>query len=240
MTPWWRAGRGAEPVYESRLPAETVRDLLRQKLEPELVPLGYEEVTPQRWVRSTFVPIRHVLEVHTLKSGIYTPFWYLSLDFVPHLTAARVTWHRTPKSVHPDLRYDPLDQIERDRWHEELDAWCVNPRGSRRSVGAAAERLAAWAAPRADQWLNRAQRVDQLPALFAGAEQLPSTRFSFRNYYKQQMSWAFAVAACGHEAEARSRLELFLDRHGDALTEAQQSELVERLTAVAQASRSTG
>ncbi len=231
MNSWRRPGRGGEPTHEGQVPAATIHGHFEAKLAPELLPRGFEEVTPQKWVRSTFAPIRHVLEIHTLKSGIYTPFWYLSLDFVPHLTSSKVTWHRTPKSAHPDLRYDPLDRIERSRWHEEVDAWCVNPRGSLRSVVGAVERLTSWSVPRAEHWLNQAHAVEQLPDLFREAEQESTHRFGFKNYYKQRLAWAFALAACGREVEAHDQFTAWLEREDGQLAEEQRSILKQRFAA---------
>lgn len=66
-------------------------------IDPLVGPLGFERVASRRWVRSRHAPVRHVLEVQAMKGNTYSPRWYLSLDFVPHvvgvgsLTTARTS-----------------------------------------------------------------------------------------------------------------------------------------------------
>lgn len=56
------------------------------------------------WIRSEKQSIREGFAAVPLKGYRFVPSWFVSLDFVPHVTdAGQVRWHRTEKSALADL-----------------------------------------------------------------------------------------------------------------------------------------
>ncbi|WP_440534465.1 hypothetical protein [Variovorax sp. YR566] len=59
----------------------------------------FAEVKPLHWVDSKDAPVRRVFAYAQLKGGVIAPRWGYSFDFVPHLVAGKMQWHRTEKSA---------------------------------------------------------------------------------------------------------------------------------------------
>lgn len=71
---------------------------------PELA--DFEEVRDGLFTRPLHPEIRAVLKLAALKGASYTLCWGVSLAFVPHLTSAGTSLHRTAKSSRLDLWVD--------------------------------------------------------------------------------------------------------------------------------------
>ncbi len=76
-------------------------------LRPQLEPLGLSEVAPRRWIDGSTAPSRRLFELTLLKGAGMMACWGFSLDFVPHISAGRIRWHRSNKTARLDVLVCP-------------------------------------------------------------------------------------------------------------------------------------
>lgn len=101
--------RGRPPAMKHPFINNTRQDIARVVFDPfneALLELGFERASHKLWVRRDLAPICHISSLERYGStgwGIAANFG-LSLDFVPHVAAGTVKWHRTAKSARYDLR----------------------------------------------------------------------------------------------------------------------------------------
>lgn len=192
--------------------AAEIDQILGCTFDPALRGVGFERVDRRRWVRSARLPIRDLFEIASLKSGTLTPIWGVSLDFVPHVAGGRdVRWHRTAKSARFDLRYDPVDYLERNT--PEAEAWSVFPASN--PVGVVTrdlQRLVALVVPEALRFWGALASVADLPRAFGEKQQRPTVRFGFENYVQEPLAEAFVLAALG-DPHATEKLETYAISH---------------------------
>ncbi len=121
-----------------------------------------------------------------MKGATRSAYWYVSLDFVPHLDGRRMALHRTDRSVRPDLRYDPWDHDSADwRGRRPWQVSVLSPAPNvRRDIAAMTD----WTARRAGAWFDAVRTIHELRAAFARAETLPTMRFGFDNYPQQRLA----------------------------------------------------
>jgi hypothetical protein len=184
------------------LPAAVFKDALRSAFAHELLPQGFEQVKTLKWVRSAKPAIRDVIELYSLKGASIAPRWGFSLDFVPHVAAGQVRWHRTAKSSMLDLVWDPIDFAGGDGWTlSRFTAPAALPRLT--------QRLAVKVCRAALADLARAEQVSHLPALYREWAARPAVRFDMQNYTScgaARVRGAAIVAARGQPAsELRTR-----------------------------------
>jgi hypothetical protein len=182
------------------LPVAVVNEALRSAFAHELLPHGFEHVKPLKWVRSAKPAMRDVVELYSLKGASIAPRWGLSLDFVPHVAAGRVRWHRTVKSAMLDLVWDPLDFAGLAGWTQ-----------SRFLVPSELPRLTRLFATKvcrsalAD--LARAEQVSDLPALYREWAARPAVRFKMQNYQQAALGEAFVHRRLGLPGSLECLLE---------------------------------
>jgi hypothetical protein len=189
--------------------AAEIDDALTRTFHPALIEVGFERVDRRRWVRSTRLPIRDVFEMGSLKSGTLTPIWGVSLDFVPHVSGGRdVRWHRTAKTARFDLRFDPVDSIERNT--PEAEAWSVFPPFEPVAVVTKdLTSLARLAIPEALRFWSPLTTVADLPEAIRQKKERPTVRFGFENYVQEPLAEAFVFAALG-DARAVGLLDAYV------------------------------
>ncbi len=182
----WRTS--SEPI--DLLPAAVFNEALRSAFAHELLPQGFEHVKPHKWVRMSKPAIRDVVELYSLKSASVAPRWGFSLDFVPHVAAGRVRWHRTVKSSMLDLVWDPLDFVGLDGWTQSR---FVVPYELPRLTQLFATKVCGTALLD----LAKAQQVSDLPRLYQEWAARPAVRFKMQNYHQATLGEAFVRQRLG-------------------------------------------
>jgi hypothetical protein len=173
--------------------------------------IGFERVAPRRWVRSDRLPIRDLFVVGSLKSGMLTPLWGISLDFVPHISGRKaVRWHRTAQSADFDLRFDPVDVYERNT--PAAEARCVLPAAAEpTAIADALKKVAHVVVPEAVAFWKPLRSGADLPSAFREKQQRKTVRFGFWNYIQEPLAEAFVHAALGNPSSV-SMLDRYVDR----------------------------
>jgi hypothetical protein len=154
-------------------------------------------VKPLHWVDSKDAPVRRVFAYAQLKGGVIAPRWGYSFDFVPHLVAGKMQWHRTEKSAIFDAFIDgqSAELNLSYMWGEQGLLEGMTPRLSN------AVRQAQ------DFWQSGGQATsvyDQVVAL--------SNRPGAGMYTQLPVAVAFCHALSGREEDARRAMEAYIDR----------------------------
>lgn len=179
-----------------------IHDLVGPVVGAKLAPEGFDEVDTLKWVRSVDAPIRQVFLFSQWKGGAIAPIWGVSLDFVPHISGAKVKWHRTAKSAMPDLVVDARDRALDMPYH-------AGPEPIRER----AFEVVSNAVIRAREFWDRSRRIADLPAAFDWLRSYLSTGgLGFYNYVQHPIAHAFVLSATGRLADANSELERFIGR----------------------------
>lgn len=93
-----------DPPRDGDLLRAVERDsIVADYLNARLQPLGFVQITPRRWVDGSTAPARRVFEMALFKGAAMKPRWGFSLDFVPHLSGSRVSWHRSNRAAELDV-----------------------------------------------------------------------------------------------------------------------------------------
>ncbi len=182
---WW----GSSPSAELQSVA-VFSEALRSAFDKELLARGFEHVKALKWVRSTKPEIRDVIELYSLKGASVAPRWGFSLDFVPHVAAGRLRWHRTAKSSMLDLVWDPLD-------FSGVGGWTPSRFVALSELPRLAKDFAAKVCRAALPDLAKAQQVSDLPALYREWAARPTVRFSIENYPQARLGEAFVLKRLG-------------------------------------------
>lgn len=196
---WNAITKGSAREPEPLLAAAVVRDALHAAFDSLLRKVGFERPKPLKWVRSTKVPIRELVEILPLKGAAVSARWGYSIDFVPHVSSGRVRWHRTAKSALLDLVWDPLD-------FAGLDGWTFSRFGVEAELASRAHAFAAKVCRSALGDLDRASQISDLPVLYREWAARPTVRFSIENYNQAFLVEAF-VKAHLHQDDALSCLQ---------------------------------
>jgi len=101
---WRHWGMGIDLLSASERDA-----IISACLRLHLPELGLKEIKPRMWVDGSEPPVRRVFEIQLLKGAGLKACWGFSLDFVPHISAGRVRWHRSDKTALLDIVVDPRD-----------------------------------------------------------------------------------------------------------------------------------
>lgn len=157
----------------------------------------FAEVKPLQWVDSNDAPVRRVFAYAQLKGGVIAPRWGYSFDFVPHLAAGKMQWHRTEKSAIFDAFIDGQSA--------ELNLsymW-----GEQGLLEGMMPRLASAVRQAQDFWQLGGQAIsvyDQVVAL--------SDRPGAGLYTQLPVAAAFCHALSGREEDARRAMTVYIDR----------------------------
>lgn len=155
----------------------------------------FVEAKPLHWVDSKDAPIRRVFAYVQLKGGVVAPRWGYSFDFVPHLVAGRMQWHRTERSAIFDAFIDGQSA--------ELNLsymW-----GEQGLLEGLTSRLSSAVRQAHDFWqLGRQAIYDQVVML--------SNRPEAGMYTQLPAAAAFCHALSGREEDARRAMAAYIER----------------------------
>lgn len=157
----------------------------------------FAEVRPLHWVDSKDAPVRRVFAYAQLKGGVVAPRWGYSFDFVPHLEAGKMRWHRTEKSAIFDAFIDGQSA--------ELNLsymW-----GEQGLLEGMTPRLSTAVRQAQDFW----QSVGQVTSVYDQVVAL-SNRPEASMYTQLPVAAAFCHALSGREADARRAMTAYIDR----------------------------
>ena len=215
-----------------QLPAAKIDDWFHTAYGFELNGHGFEQVGRRRWVRSAKVPIREGIQINALKGYSFAPFWFVSLDPVPDVTAkGHVRWHRTPASALPDLRLDPMDAPD----SYDMDALVVSGMQTPADAKEAIKRSTKLTVALALDWFARVTDLPSLVSLYEEVGSRPTVRFGPDNYPQHRLSFAFVLKATGYDILADQEFTLWTQRCGRDVPVAAIDELLARLRAVPRA-----
>jgi hypothetical protein len=184
------------------LSAALIDALLAETFSPTLEKLGFVVSGRRRWVRE-HQPVRQLVSIVAFKGASFRPTLGLSFDFVPHVAADRVQWHRTNDRAVFDLRYDAIVHGRGD----DLSA-LAEPEEFRRK----AQQLAARTARASTEWFAGEYEPADLVRRFE-TESARQGGFEFELWYQQPLALAFVLARAGQFDEARVALGRWCDRH---------------------------
>ena|ERR1700722_1870357 len=187
------------------IPAADLNDVVQKVFGTALAKRGFEQIDPRRWVRSKKPLIREVVLLCTMKGLSLSPIWGFSLDFVPHVSAGRIRWHRTSKSASMDLSYDPFDY--------EGKPLTISRFQSADAVREGAKVVLEDVLWRSGEFFESVRTIPDLVDAFEAKRNRPAVRFGFENYVQHPMAYAFVLAKLGRERAARKWLEVAKKYH---------------------------
>lgn len=187
-----------------------IKVLIEPAVTSSLGPLGFDCVDGLKWVRSDDAPIRQIFTFHKWKGGSFDPSWGVSLDFVPHIAAKRLRWHRTPKSAMQDMRVDTR--------HPGLSMSYLD---GGKDIAGRIHAVMQRALPEARAFWDRARTIEDLPAAFdwlkhyyqRDPRNLDPYNREFYMYTQHPAALAFVLARLGRTAEATDEIAKY---HGFA------------------------
>jgi len=186
-------------------PVDTVDQIVQEVFSPPLNKLRFEQIERRKWVRSKKPLIREVVQLIAMKGACFSPIWGFSLDFVPHISAGRVRWHRTAKSTRLDLSYDPYDYDERPCKICQFQS----VEGMRITTAKLSDEVVT----SSSEFFGPVRTVADLPRAFEEKLKRPTLRFGFLNYIQHPMAYAFVLAKCGRPRKARKWLDIAKKYH---------------------------
>jgi hypothetical protein len=163
--------------------------------------LGLKEISPRTWIDGSQPPVRRIFELQLLKGAAMKACWGFSLDFVPHIAAGNIRWHRSDKTA-------KLDVI--------IDLRRLGSASYLRGVGVLEADLNALL-PKA---LSLAQRDWARGSTFAGMVDLIReireqnlNCFGYHNYTQLPLAAAFLSAKVGDFRDAETKLDEYVRLH---------------------------
>jgi hypothetical protein len=167
-----------------------------------LAAAGFEALPHRRWVRGRSAPYRHLFEVSALKGAAFVPRWCFSLDYVPHLSANRVRWHKTNKAARADLCFDPMD-------FASSPPDLISAFSTRAEFERSADRVFSEALSYADKFWGSYGSLAGIRAACEWLKSLPARRFHFYNYVNHPLTFAFTLRRLGDAQEAQAEFDRF-------------------------------
>lgn len=207
----YNARRGLPP---GRMPHEILsRDdiarLVDAPFDEALVQLGFVRASHKTWVRRDLAPICYLFSLTRYGStghGIAPSFGF-SLDFVPHVAAGKICWHRTVKTA----RFDLLVETE-SRW------FGTNFLGPEQKVAADVRFMLPRALKMATGFWDSVRSLEDADRVLADYDRYAGRRFKLSYSGRKNLKLirpspaaAFVKAKLGNLAEARVLLDQWLD-----------------------------
>jgi len=187
------------PDQVDPVPPEEMDHVFEDSFGAAFARIGFEAVTPRKWIRTTKVPIRELLTVYSIRHS-YVACWGVSLDYVPHVSGSTIRWHRTNKSALLDLTYDPLDYtLDPNEWRVVRLFGLDYARTTAAAVARDTLRLAG-------EWFDSVHDLPSLIRCFEQQKAPPAVRFGFYNYVQQPLAFAFTLARANRIDEAEAEL----------------------------------
>lgn len=180
------------------LTQQTIQEQIAPILDPLLKRHGFEHVRSLHWINNDNASFRKLFAYQQLKGGVIAPQWGYSIDFVPHIAAKRVAWHRTPKAARFDLFFDA----------QHLGLNLKYMQGIPALIESAREKIEPAVRHALDLW-NRSESAEGLINLITWLKQQPGARTSAQ----LPLASAMRHALYGHGAEGRRELEEFIAKN---------------------------
>ncbi len=144
-----------------------------------------------------------MFELMLLKGASMRARWGFSLDFVPHISARRIRWHRTNRTAILDVIVDPTEKtLPRlsyihgvARLHDDL------------------QRLLPAAVEKAKQTWRRGETESGLLDLVREIREHNTNCFPFDVYTQLPLAYAFLSARLGDLGSAEQELSRYVSRH---------------------------
>lgn len=203
-----RRGLPRDHLPHERLSRDDIARIVDAPFDDALVELGFERVSHKLWVRRNLAPICHLfsLERYGSTGFVIAPSFGLSLDFVPHVAAGKIRWHRTAKSA----RYD-LERETQSRWFRTDDL------GPPEKVEADVRFMLPRALKMANDFWDNAKTLGEVSEIFARyayyagiRHKTPPSKLD-KLLIRPSPAEAFLTAKNGNISEARLMLERWLE-----------------------------
>lgn len=169
-------------------------------LERHLAPLGFTPIKPWHWVDGSSAPARRVFDLMLLRGASMQPNWGFSLDFVPHLSAGKIRWHRSDRTAKLDVYVDP-------RAHDNA-SYLFGAQRLDRDL----ERLVPTAVAQAQETWRRGSTWSGMLGIVHDIRDQKSNRFPFHFYVQLPLALMFLSAKAGDLAAAHAELETYAER----------------------------
>jgi hypothetical protein len=189
-------------MTEYELLSSAERDLvIARHLREWLTPLGLEENTARVWVDGSKPPARRMFEFQLLKGAGMKACWGFSLDFVPHISAGRLRWHRSNKSARLDVVIDPKGMLQPSNLH------------GRQRLNADLTQLMPEAVQRAKADWKLGENLEGILELVRSLRDQRLNCFGYEMYVQLPLAFAFLSAKVGDRHDAEQTLTGYIERH---------------------------
>ncbi|WP_206026467.1 hypothetical protein [Roseimicrobium sp. ORNL1] len=191
-----------DPHSDYDLLSATQRDTLCESVLRQHLPLlGLTEMESRVWVDGSAPPVRRMFELQLLKGAGLKAKWGFSLDFVPHLSGRRVSWHRSNKAAMLDVVVDPKDLGQPSYLF-----------GSAR-LSSGLQKLIPEALTRAVATWAKGDTYQGMLDIIREIRECNSNCFGFYNYTQLPLAYIFLSAMTGELNAADEELERYLSLH---------------------------
>lgn len=190
--------------------AQKANSVFQDAFGKRLLEIGFEQVSPRKWVRSIKQPVREIFSIEAIKGLSYIPHWGFSLDFVPHISGKKVRWHRTSKSALYDFRFNPANYDRKSFLEGQLRWYILNGLYGLKNL----QREVNIAAPKAvfdaiALWDSVKIFSDLLPIF----NRQRNNQERFLSYHQEEIAYAFLLALNGEKTRATDEIDEFIKKH---------------------------
>ena len=189
------------------LSAATRDSIIASQLRKHLPQLGLQEAAPRRWIDGSKPPVRRLFLLELLKGASMTASWGFSLDFVPHISAGAVRWHRSDKTAMLDVIVNPKSLLQPCSLY-----------GTTVLEDELQKLMPSAAAAAAETW-RRGATYEGMIAIIRDIRDQKSNCHGYYTYTQLPLAHAFLLAKTGALDAARSELDAYLAKHDFRLTE---------------------
>jgi len=188
-------------------PPGLIDTVIGEVFEEPLSKAGFQKVRKRVFVRSRFAEMNDVVEFH--RDHLSLNFvWGFSLNFVPHLTegVGEVRWHRTVKSARMDLRYSGFGR-------KPAPGWCIEATRGEGELRRSALLTRSEMLPKALALFESVRGLRDLGELFKAHERPNDWGWTLTMFTQVHLAYAFYLARCGQDLEARRMISEWMARH---------------------------
>jgi hypothetical protein len=183
------------PMFWQLLSATERDSIVASHLRAHLPSLGLSQLTARSWIDGSRPPARRLFEIALLKGAAMHAQWGFSLDFVPHISAGWVRWHRSDKTARLDLVVDPRGLPRPSSGH-----------GPDKLEEGLSELLPKAAQMAQESW-RRGSTFSGMLEIICEIRDRSTNRFGYFNYTQLPLAYAFLCAKTGELKSATDELE---------------------------------